>query len=95
MPELFEPFVPLVMPAGVNAISIAKANLRGILDSYHGDWDFLIELIQNAVDALDSKFNGSNMSSGEKPEIEIVVNEKCGTVRISDNGILASTFSGV
>ena len=53
---MFEPFVPLVLPSGVDAIMLAKGNLRGILDSYHGDWDFLIELIQNAVDALDLKF---------------------------------------
>lgn len=84
---MFEPFVPLVMPSGLDAITIAKTNLRGILDSYHGDWDFLIELVQNAVDALDSKFNGSTTQTGEKPEIEIVVNEKSGTVRVSDNGI--------
>lgn len=84
---MFEPFVPLVLPTGVNAISIAKANLRGILDSYHGDWDFLIELVQNAVDALDSKFNTPEKQADEKPEIEIVINEKSGTIRVTDNGI--------
>jgi hypothetical protein len=84
---MFEPFVPLVMPTGVDAVGIAKANLRGILDSYHGDWDFLIELLQNSVDALDCKFNESKTLVGEKPQIEIVVNEKAGTIRVSDNGI--------
>ncbi len=37
---MFEPFVPLVLPPGIDAMGIAKVNLRGILDSYHGDWDF-------------------------------------------------------
>jgi hypothetical protein len=56
----FEPFIPLVMPSDVDAISIAKTGLRGIIDSYHGDWDFIIELVQNAADALDLKYNGNN-----------------------------------
>lgn len=84
---LFEPYVPLVMPSDVDAISIAKANVRGILDSYHGDWDFLIELVQNAVDSLDLEFNNSSNHNTQKPEIEIAINEKSGTVRVSDNGI--------
>lgn len=83
----FEPFVPLVVPTGVDAIQIAKANLRGILDSYHGDWDFLIELIQNAVDALDLRFSGLPKTMDDKPEIEVAINEKAGTVRVSDNGV--------
>jgi len=82
----FEPFTPLVVPSGYDALWIAKANIRGILDSYHGDWDFLIEPIQNAVDALDVKFGDSSIQSEEKPEIEIVINEKSGTIRVSDNG---------
>jgi hypothetical protein len=88
---MFEPFVPLVLPAEVDAISIARANVRGILDSYHGDWDFMIEMLQNAVDALDLKFNSSCKQSDEKPEIEIVINQKAGTVRVSDNGIGMNT----
>jgi hypothetical protein len=82
----FEPFVPLVVPSSMDAIRIAKANLRGILDSYHGDWDSLIEPVQNAVDALDTKFSNSKKNSSEKPEIEIVINQKIGIVRVSDNG---------
>lgn len=82
----FEPFVPLVLPSGIDPIRMAKANIRGILDSYHGDWDFLIELLQNAVDALDLKFNQTPAVIG-KPEIEILINEKAGTIRVSDNGI--------
>lgn len=88
---MFEPFVPLVLPAEVDAISIARANVRGILDSYHGDWDFMIEMLQNAVDALDLKFNNSSKQSDEKPEIEIVINQKAGTIRVSDNGIGMNT----
>lgn len=88
---MFEPFVPLVLPAEVDAISIARANVRGILDSYHGDWDFMIEMLQNAVDALDLKFNNSSEQSDEKPEIEIMINQKAGTVRVSDNGIGMNT----
>lgn len=41
---MFDPFVPLISPTDADALSIAKANVRGILDSYHGDWDFLIEM---------------------------------------------------
>lgn len=84
---MFEPFVPLMLPTDVDAFSIAKANVRGVLDSYHGDWDFLIEMNQNAVDALDLKFNKPSKPGGEKPEIEIVINERAGTVRVSDNGV--------
>ena len=84
---MFEPFVPLVLPAEVDAISIAKANVRGILDSYHGDWDFVIEAVQNAVDAIDLKFNSPGVNNKQKPQIEIVINQKAGTIRVSDNGV--------
>ena len=62
----FEPFVPLVLPSGIDPIRMAKANIRGILDSYHGDWDFLIELLQNAVDGLDLKFNQTRTVPGNQ-----------------------------
>ena len=64
---MFEPFVPLVLPAEVDATSIAKANVRGILDSYHGDWDFLIETLQNAIDAIDLKYNGPSITDKKNP----------------------------
>jgi len=84
---MFEPYIPLELPLDVDGTAIAKSNIRGILDSYHGDWDFLIELLQNAVDALDEKFGDPSETNSLKPEIEIVINEKAGTVRVTDNGI--------
>ena len=84
---MFEPFIPITLPTQEDAVQIAKSHIRGILDSYHGEWDFLIELLQNAVDALDVKFNDSAQHPGEKPQIEVIINEKSGTVRVSDNGI--------
>lgn len=82
----FEPFVPLNLPPEFDSANIAKTMIRGILDSYHGEWDFLIESMQNAVDALDLKFSELKHTH-EKPEIEVVINEKVGTIRVSDNGI--------
>jgi len=84
---MFEPFIPFVLPSNVDAVFIAKTNLRGILDSYHGDWDFLIELVQNAVDALDLKFSDTTSQNIEKPEVEITINQNAGSIRVSDNGI--------
>lgn len=85
--EKFEPFDVVTIPKGLDPTKIAKTNIQGILDSYHGSYDFMIELCQNAVDAIDLKFNNQNHSEDEKPKIEIIINEKSGIVRVSDNGI--------
>jgi len=84
---MFEPFDPIGTPTEEYAVQLAKSHIRGIIDSYHGEWDFLIELLQNAVDALDLRFNDPKPPKREKPHIEITINERVGTVRVSDNGV--------
>ena len=83
----FEPFNPFVSVPQEYIVQSTKTNIRGILDSYHGDWDFLIEMLQNAVDALEEKFGDGKGETGETPRIEVAVNIGAGTVRVSDNGI--------
>ncbi len=46
----------------------------------------MIEPVQNAIDALDTSFS-SLKNNSDKSEIEIVINQKAGTVRVSDNGV--------
>ncbi|MBI4328286.1 MAG: ATP-binding protein [Chloroflexi bacterium] len=85
---MFEPFTPFAVDQTEHALlEQVKTNIRGILDSYHGDWDFLIEMLQNAVDALEEKFDTSATPGQEKPQIEIVVDVHMGTVRVTDNGV--------
>ena len=86
---MFEPFSPfeLIEDAQADLLRINKTNIRGILDSYHGEWDLLAEMLQNAVDALEDKLDAPNFSGNEKPRIEVQINVQAGTIRVSDNGI--------
>ena len=82
----FDPFSPFeALDEGVLQQAI-KTNIRGILDSYHGDFDFLIESLQNAVDAVEQRFD-TNQTLEEAPRIEITLNYQTRRVRVSDNGI--------
>ena len=82
----YEPFSPFHVPTDTDLVQSMKTTIRGILDSYHGDWDFLIELVQNAVDALEEKFDSKDAPT-EKPRLDIVINYQTSTVQVSDNGI--------
>lgn len=85
---MFEPYDPFSLEvAQEHLLSSVKTNIRGILDSYHGDWDFLVELLQNAVDALEQRFGAPGVSVQDKPRIEIKIDVSSGMVRVSDNGI--------
>jgi len=83
---MFEPFSPFAPMTKGLVYETIKTNVRGILDSYHSDFDFLIESLQNAVDALEERF-ASDKPQAEEPRVEIVINYQSRRVRVSDNGV--------
>ena len=46
---MFDPFSPFVAVTEGLVAEAIRTNVRGILDSYHSDFDFLVEAIQNAA----------------------------------------------
>jgi hypothetical protein len=83
---MFEPYSPFALMTKGLVVETIKTNVRGILDSYHSDFDFLIELLQNALDALEERFGGDEPQP-EAPRVEILINYQTQRVRVSDNGI--------
>lgn len=64
---------------------LVKSQIRSLYDSYNGDWDILIELLQNAVDACEEEF--STIGSTGTPQIEVIVDLQRHIIQVSDNGI--------
>lgn len=82
----FQPFDPLSLVAS-EGNELIRTQIRSLFDSYNGEWDTIIELLQNAVDALDAKYSGMSDFTNERPEIDIYINQQTETIRVSDNGI--------
>ena len=78
----FEPF----KEASADPV-LFKVQINSLIESYAGQWDVLVELIQNAVDALELKFRNETDFSRIKPTIEIEINIQTEILRVSDNGV--------
>lgn len=66
---------------------LAKSLIGSLFDSYNGEYDILIELVQNSVDAIEKLYTDSNSSIKGNPEIEIFIDCKNDIIRVSDNGV--------
>jgi len=61
-----------------------KREIKNIIQSYTGWFDHIPELIQNALDAIDGK---SQEHHDFQPMIEITLNLKENSIRVTDNGL--------
>ena len=65
-----------------------RSNIERIVTSYRHPWDIYAELLQNSIDAI---FEAKQTLYSNQPEwkgkIEIIVDSKTRSLRISDNGI--------
>jgi hypothetical protein len=78
-------FNPLGRLNPQEAERLIKNNLQNIIDSYQGKYDLFIEMIQNAVDAVEMRAK----QGGERdyvPQVWIVVNLKDEQISVVDNG---------
>ena len=66
------------------AHSAHKRLVSDILSSYASYFDLFSELIQNALDAIDKRYE---QQSYDNPTINILINAKDRFVQVSDNGI--------
>jgi len=62
-----------------------KIEIRNILKSYTGFCDLFVELIQNALDAVDERLDLGE--DGYEPQIWILIDLSSNTVCVTDNGI--------
>ena len=94
MPDNKEPFDPLTYVSREDFAQIMQGQLDGIIQSYNGKLDVFIELIQNAMDAIELRWkdwDGITQPENAKPEevptldIHINVDEKL--VSVTDNGV--------
>ncbi len=81
MPPMF-PIDPVTSPLTPEAF---RNQVRNLLLSYHdADIDFLAEIVQNAVDAVEDRFATSNTEP--RPTIDITVDTERRIIEIADNG---------
>lgn len=69
-----------------------RASIQNILDSYQESSDFLVELLQNAADAVEYRVRLSQQVWGEydpeyRPQIWVVVDFPRSEIRVIDNGL--------
>src|SRR2546425_9806789 len=75
------PIDPVVAPLTPEAF---RRQVKSLADSYHaGDTDFLAEVLQNSIDALEDRFGVTPAPEGA-PTIDLAIDET--TLTISDNG---------
>jgi hypothetical protein len=88
-------------PLGVNphdpaaAIHYARNRVKNIVESYHGRFDLLAEAVQNAVDAIEARWNDWNgtdppdatTSPDERPTLLVRIHTDTNLIEIIDNGI--------
>ncbi len=89
----FVPFDPLEFKnARINdaALGAIKREIENILSSYVGWYDPFCELIQNALDAVDARFEfeaSAGSSASHIPRVFIEINLDENSLTVSDNGI--------
>ena len=65
-----------------------RKTVKNLFESYHArDVDFLQEIVQNAVDAVEDKRNTTSVDSSYIPKIILDIDSARGVITISDNGI--------
>ncbi|WGF84236.1 ATP-binding protein [Lactiplantibacillus plantarum] len=69
---------------GEPSVSNIRAQINGILDSYHRDYDVLSELIQNGVDAIENRYDLDE--DDFYGELQIYVNADRKQIKVIDNG---------
>lgn len=86
--QQFDEFDPLTSKQNLDtevAAKAAKREIKNILNSYVGWYDPFCELIQNALDAVETK-REQNLE-GYNPEIWITIDIKDNSLIVTDNGI--------
>lgn len=90
---LTEPFDPFVCwPILPDVEEYKRGTIRNILDSYQSSSDFLVEMLQNAVDAIEYRVRLSQQLWGDydpgyRPQVWVILNFREGEVRVVDNGL--------
>lgn len=77
------------------ALAQKRRGIANLLESYHGRLDGLIEAVQNAVDAIESRWQSWRgpddseflRNDDELPFLQLVINTDLRTLEIIDNGI--------
>jgi len=84
--EEFDPLEAKLSPDEGGMTRVLRREIDNILDSYFGWYDPFSELIQNALDAVDTR-KKLKEPDGYKPKILIEINIKENSLTVSDNGI--------
>jgi hypothetical protein len=64
-----------------------KREIRNIIKSYTGWYDSLSELMQNALDAVDTRLQEEGKDSGYVPQIWVRIDLKNNLASVTDNGV--------
>jgi len=91
MTEEFKPFDPLEEITGTIPTDIHKVIIRGILDSYHSNYDVLSEALQNAIDAIEEEYKIRTEKKGKPdedyvPTVWITIDLPSNRIQVCDNG---------
>jgi hypothetical protein len=78
------PLDPLSFIGNKDEMDYRRRTIRGILESYHGNYDVLAESVQNAVDALE---DAHLAGYGEPLLVEVTVNLTNNWISVLDTGI--------
>ncbi|MCK5290958.1 MAG: ATP-binding protein [Thermoplasmata archaeon] len=104
----FKDFDPLEFK-GPTPSDINKVLIRGILDSYHSNYDLFAELLQNAVDAIETEYKRRSEEIGKPdkkyiPTVWVRIDLSSNRIQVCDNGpgitweyfqsVLAPGFTG-
>lgn len=71
---------------GEPSVSNMKAQINGILDSYHRDYDVLAELVQNSIDAIRDRLSCDILPATYVGKVKIYIDSEKKQIKITDNG---------
>lgn len=88
--EEFDPF--MCWPVLSVAEEYKRGMVRNILDSYQSSSDFLVEMLQNSVDAIEYRVRiarqlWGDLDPGHRPQVWVILNFNNNEVRVVDNGL--------
>ena len=78
------PLDPLSYIGNKDEMEYRRRTIRGVLESYHGNYDVLAESVQNAVDAVE---DAHLAGYGEPLSVEVTVNLTNNWISVLDTGI--------